>query len=235
MRMIYRIGLVVGTCAVSLLTAGPGYALEAGPTTTACPPSPSLLSEEDTSSSPGSGAHPSSGPYRPSPEEIVACVGARAISGADFAQWAVVAEKDSPPAHRQPATEPSHTQMEQVMGFLISSYWLLGEAQHLNIHPSSMAVRKRFDQLRHEQFRRPAAFKRFLERSGQTIAELLFRVRVNLVESKIQRRIVGHGDSRNRRRALQRFVTKFQLKWRAQTYCESPYATPDCGHTASAL
>jgi hypothetical protein len=233
MRTIYRIGLIVGTCALSLLTARPGYALEAGPATTACPPSPSLLSEEDTSSLPGSGTHPSNGPYRPAPEEILACVGARAISGADFARWAIVAEKDNP--HPQPTTEPSHVQMEQVMGFLISSYWLLGEAQHLKIHPSSIAVRKRFDQLRHEQFRRPAAFRNFLKRSGQTIAELLFRVRVNMIESKIQRRIVGRGDSRSRQRALHRFIAKFQLEWLARTYCESPYATPDCGHSASTL
>jgi foldase protein PrsA len=125
--------------------------------------------------------------------------------------------------------------MEQVMGFLISSYWLLGEAQHLNMHLSSIAVRKRFDRLRHAQFRRQAAFKNFLQRSGQTTAELLFRVRINMIEGKIQRRIVGHGDTRSRQRALQRFVAKFQRKWRAQTYCESPYATPDCGHTASSL
>jgi hypothetical protein len=233
--MIYRIGLVAGACAVSLLRAGPGYALEAGPATTACPPSPSLLSGGATSSPPSSGARPSSGPYRPLPEEVVACVGAHTISGADFARWATVAEKGSPPAHPQPATEPSHAQMEQVMGFLISSYWLLGEAQHLHIQLSSIAVRKRFDQLRHEQFRRQAAFKNFLERSGQTTAKLLFRVRIGMIASKIQRRIVGHGDSRSQRRALQRFVAKFQRKWRAQTYCESPYATPDCGHTASSL
>lgn len=106
------------------------------------------------------------------------------------------------------------------MGFLISSDWLIGEAQNLNIHVSDVEVRRRFDHIRREQFPKRGEFKAFLRSSGQTVPDLLFRVRVDLLSARLQQRVVAG---------------EFASKWRAQTYCSPAYTVSDCGHVEAEL
>jgi hypothetical protein len=122
------------------------------------------------------------------------------------------------------------------MGFLISSDWVIGEAQALNVRVSDEEVRRRFDRIRHEQFPKRGEFKAFLKSSGQTVADLLFRVRGNLLSTRIQQRVVAgqHGASAQAN-ALARFVSEFHMKWRAQTYCSAAYAVGDCGHVQAVV
>jgi hypothetical protein len=214
---------------------GSSHAQAAAAQPAACPPPPSLVSVPASSGVGAPGVAQASGPYQPSPEEIVACVGTREISGAAFATWAAIADKAGEPAPSQPAAGPDREEMTEVMGFLISSYWLIGEASDLHIHVSAAAVRRRFDRLREKQFRRRGEFGKFLERTGETVADLLFRVRLSMLEADLRQRVAGHGSVRDRQRALEHFGAKLLSKWRAQTYCESRYATRDCGRTASTL
>ena len=122
------------------------------------------------------------------------------------------------------------------MGFLISSDWVLGEATDLNVHVSEGEVRHTFAHIRNQQFPKKREFKTFLKQSGQTVADLLFRVRLNLTSTRIQKHVLaGHRGSHSQQRALKRFVHDFKLKWEAQTYCDPGYAVTDCGHVQAAL
>jgi hypothetical protein len=114
----------------------------------------------------------------------------------------------------------AHPLVDEVMGFLISSDWVLGEAQDLNIYVSAAEVRRRFDHSRREQFPKRGEFKAFLRSSGQTVADLLFRVRLSILSTRIQRQVIA---------------SEFANKWRAQTYCSPPYAVRDCGHVQTVL
>jgi hypothetical protein len=117
--------------------------------------------------------------------------------------------------------------IDQVMSFLISSDWLIGEARDLNVQVSDVEVRHRFDRIRREQFPKKGEFTAFLRSSGETIADLLFRVRLNLLSGRIQRQITAgqHGAG----------AREFGVKWRAQTYCSPTYAVNDCGHVQNVL
>jgi hypothetical protein len=125
---------------------------------------------------------------------------------------------------------------KEVMGFLVSSDWVLGEAADLNIDVSEAKVRHTFDRIRGEQFPKQKEFKIFLRKSGETVADLLFRVRLNLTSERIEKRVVaGHRGARSQLRATERFVHEFKLKWTAQTSCEPGYAISDCGHVQAGL
>jgi hypothetical protein len=191
----------------------------------ACPPS--STSHASAPSSPT----PTTGSLTPAAEQIVACVGAQSITGATFLHWADVARRSGgkhPPSAADVANE--------VMGFLISSDWVLGEAADLNIHVSEGEVRHTFTHIRNQQFPKHREFNAFLKRSGQTVADLLFRVRLNVTSERIQKRVVaGHRGARSRLNATKRFVREFKLKWTAQTSCEPGYAIPDCGHVQAGL
>ena len=103
------------------------------------------------------------------------------------------------PAKGQPAptTAQFKTQCEQqykslqqeVLGFLISSSWVLGEAGSLGVKASDKEVKKRFEQIRNQQFPKSAEFEKFLANSGQSVSDLLLRVKLNLISSKIQQKI----------------------------------------------
>jgi foldase protein PrsA len=78
----------------------------------------------------------------------------------------------------------------EVLGFLISSVWVLGEGESLGVKVPDSEVKKRFAQIREQQFPKPGEFEKFITSSGQTVSDLLLRVKLNLLSSKIQQKIV---------------------------------------------
>ena len=78
---------------------------------------------------------------------------------------------------------------QEVLGFLISSSWVLGEAGSLGVKVSDKEVKKRFEQIRNQQFPKTGEFEKFLASSGQSVSDLLLRVKLNLLSSKIQQKI----------------------------------------------
>lgn len=245
MRAVGKRSTVTAACFVALLTPlaipiGLSYAEEPAAPAAACPPSPAALAGSAApSTTPPVATSPASStdtsPYQPSGEEVVACVGSQEINGATFAHWATVAENTLPRAHRRQGTEPTREEMAITMGFLISTDWVIGEAANLHIEASAAEVRHMFDRIRRQQFPERTRFKKFLKQTGQTVEDLLLRVRLSMLTDRIQQRVEGHGSAHARRRALTRFVKRFQRTWEAQTYCEALYKVHDCGHTARAL
>ena len=110
--------------------------------------------------------------------------------------------KTSPtPAKGQKA--PTHAQLKseceqqykslqsEVLGFLISSQWVLSEASAMGVKISDPEVHKEFTKIKNAQFPKAAEFEKFLATSGQTVSDLLLRVKLNLLSSKIQKKIVS--------------------------------------------
>ena len=160
----------------------------------------------------------------------MACVGYQSITGSIFRHWASVTKRS------EGKRANARVVIYQVMGFLISSDWVIGEARDLNVRVSDVEAWRSFDRIRREQFPKSREFTAFLKSSGETVADLLFRVRVNLLSARIQRRIVaGQHGTPAQEHGVEHFVSEFKSKWRAQTYCAPPYAVSDCGHVQSIL
>src|SRR5690348_9031510 len=79
---------------------------------------------------------------------------------------------------------------QEVLGFLISSSWVLGEAKSLGVKVSDKEVENQFLHIKHQQFPKPAEFEKFLSTSGQTVSDLLLRVKLNMMSQKIQQKII---------------------------------------------
>lgn len=79
---------------------------------------------------------------------------------------------------------------QEVLGFLISSAWVLGEAESMSVKVSDKEVKKQFEKIKDEEFPQAAEFKKFIQSSGQTVSDLLLRVKLNMLSSKIQQKIV---------------------------------------------
>ena len=78
----------------------------------------------------------------------------------------------------------------EVLGFLISSDWVLGEAEALKVKVTDNEVHKQFEKIKNQQFPKAAEFEKFLATSGQTVSDLLLRVKLNLMSQKLQSAIV---------------------------------------------
>lgn len=78
---------------------------------------------------------------------------------------------------------------QQVLGFLISANWVIGEAEAQGVKVSDTEVKKQFGQIKSQQFPKEADFQKFLSSSGQTVSDLLLRVKLDMLSQKIQQKV----------------------------------------------
>jgi hypothetical protein len=124
----------------------------------------------------------------------------------------------------------------QAAEHMIQSEWIRGEAALRGITVSREQVLRAFRAQRRQAFPRYRDFTRFLRQSGQTRADLLFRVRIDMYSARIRRQVLAgaRGPVRQERR-LDRFVREFRAYWQARTQCLPRYhvkhscAPPDAG------
>ena len=60
----------------------------------------------------------------------------------------------------------------------------------LGVKVTDTEVKKQFEKIKKQQFPKAAEFEKFLASSGQTVSDLLLRVKLNLLSTKIQQKIV---------------------------------------------
>ncbi|HEY2536579.1 MAG TPA: peptidyl-prolyl cis-trans isomerase [Solirubrobacteraceae bacterium] len=125
-------------------------------------------------------------PVVPDPPNYTACI---AHLEATAPKPAKGQSKPTPAALKSQCEQQYKSLQQEVLGFLISSAWVLGEAENQGVHVSDAEVKKQFEQIKTQQFPKPEEFKKFLASSGQTVTDLLLRVKLNLLSSKIQQKV----------------------------------------------
>ena len=114
------------------------------------------------------------------------------ISIPTFNHWYLVVSKQPQPGQKKAKPPPplDSTQgqalKKQVMQFLISSDWILGEAKERGLTATPTEIQDRFKQTKKQSFPNEKAYQRFLQTSGQTLDDLLFRVRLDVLSNKIR-------------------------------------------------
>jgi foldase protein PrsA len=133
-----------------------------------------------------SSASAGSKPVVPDPPNYTACIARTAAQSK-----ATKGAKTPSQKELKSQCEAQYKSLQQeVLGFLISSSWVLGEASSLGVKVSDKEVKKQFEKIKTQQFPKAAEFQKFLSTSGQTVSDLLLRVKLNLLSSKIQQKIV---------------------------------------------
>jgi foldase protein PrsA len=125
-------------------------------------------------------------PVVPDPPNFTACI---AHLQATAAKPAKGQSKPSAAQLRTQCEQQYKSLQQEVLGFLISSSWVLGEAENQGVKVSDAEVKKEFEKIKNEQFPKPAEFQKFLASSGQTVSDLLLRVKLNMLSSKIQQKV----------------------------------------------
>lgn len=74
---------------------------------------------------------------------------------------------------------------EQTMNFLIQAQWVQKEADEQKVTVSDAEVQKQFNQQKKQSFPTAKGFQSFLRSSGMTLADILFRVKIDTLSTKI--------------------------------------------------
>jgi foldase protein PrsA len=79
---------------------------------------------------------------------------------------------------------------DQTLQFLISSQWLTQEAAKRKITATDKEVQTTFLQQKNQSFPKEADYQKFLQTSGQSQTDLLYRVKLSVLTNKLQQSIV---------------------------------------------
>jgi foldase protein PrsA len=77
----------------------------------------------------------------------------------------------------------------EVMQFLIQAEWVQQEAADRDIEVTDAAVNKSFEQQKKQAFPTDKAYQQFLKTSGMTEADILFRVKLSLLQEKLTKKV----------------------------------------------
>jgi hypothetical protein len=166
----------------------------------------------------------SSTPAKP-PSDAVADVESTPIAKATFEHWLAATAALS----AQSANASNTALKDKVMGFLLTSEWVLGEAAALGIDVSEAAAQKRLAEIQKKQFKQPSELQKYLARNHETTADLLLRVKLELLEAAISKKVTaGKHTAAEKKAALDSFQARFEGKWKAKTSCAAGYVMEDC-------
>src|SRR3954464_4794953 len=118
----------------------------------------------------------------------------------DFAACVANKQKTAPkPAKGQP--KPTAAQLkaqckqeyeglrDQVMQFLISADWIQKEAADQGVKVTDAEIQKQFQQTKKQSFPKEADYQRFLKQSGMTQDDVVFRVKLDKLSTKLREKV----------------------------------------------
>lgn len=153
-----------------------------------------------------------------SSSDAVALVSGTPIAKVSYEHWVSV----------EKALGSAGSLSHQALGFLITSEWVLGEAAARGITVSDAEVKKHFAQLVHQSFPKSGALKKYLSKSGETEADLLARIKVELLAARIAAKVTAGKSGSQRSALLTAFETSFHEHWKSRTDCRAGYVMEDC-------
>jgi foldase protein PrsA len=84
---------------------------------------------------------------------------------------------------------------DQVLQLLISFQWIQGEAEDLDVKVTDAEVKKQFDTQKKASFPKDADFDKFLKDSGQSLEDIMLRVRLDVLSNKIREKVTKGKDT----------------------------------------
>src|SRR3954463_9116170 len=188
MPRIFRIALPVAACAV--LIAGCGSDV---PSNGVAKIGDTVITKDQfnhwlTAAAHGSAA-PGSNVTVPDPPNFTKCVANQAKQP--------VAKGAKKPTQAQLKTQCKQQYdalKQQVMQFLVSAEWIQQEAKKEDVKVSDKEVQKQFADQKKQSFQKDSDYQKFLQNSGMTEADLLFRVKLDVISNDVRTKVIKGKD-----------------------------------------
>lgn len=154
----------------------------------------------------------------------------------DFKACVASLQKSSPPKQK-PTTAELKLKCQQtfvgikqrILSFLITGYWIRGEAAERGVTVSDAEVQQKFEENKRQNYPTPAAFQELLASSHQTIPDLKFAVETQLLSAKLLKNFTtSKGKGKAEQELTIPFNQSIELKWSARTDCRQGFVVKDC-------
>lgn len=129
--------------------------------------------------------------------------------------------------------DPKYKEIEEAgLGEILDATWIQGQAAEMGISTTGGEVAEELANVTDEDFKTEKEYQDFLKTSLFTEADVLDRVELQLLSTKIQEQISdgAEGGKDAREEAFAEFVTAYQTRWRARTVCAEPYVIERCSN-----
>jgi hypothetical protein len=119
---------------------------------------------------------------------------------------------------------------QQVLGSLITSMWLIGEAQQRGLSASKGEIQRFFQTVRNQEFPDQAKFAKYLALTDETLSDRMFRAKVKVLSKKIEAQVKAEGQRQGHStdQALSDYLQAFAKRWVPSTRCDPGYVVADC-------
>jgi hypothetical protein len=150
--------------------------------------------------------------------DTVALVSTTPIARSSYEHWLSV----------EKALGVNENTSHRTLAFLITSDWVLAEAAARGISVSEAEVKQRLAKIERQSFPKPGSLQQFLKKAGESEADLLARVKVELLQSRIAAKITSGRSSAQGKTLLASFERAFQRHWKSYTTCKAGYVMEYC-------
>src|SRR5919199_1695604 len=190
MPRIFRIALPIAACAALIAGCGGGGV----PTNGVAKVGDTVITKDQFNHWLNAAAHGSAAPGSnvtvPDPPNFTKCI-------------ANQAKQPVPKGAKKPTTAQLKTQCkqqydalkQQVMQFLVSAEWIQQEADKQGVKVSDKEVQKQFQDQKKQSFQKQADYQKFLKNSGMTEADLLFRVKLDVISNDVRNKVIKGKDN----------------------------------------
>jgi foldase protein PrsA len=120
----------------------------------------------------------------PDPPDFEKCIAAKKEAPLPKGQ-----KQQSDAALKKQCKQEYDTLKREVMLFLIQAEWVEQEAAERGVEVSDAAVRKSFEDQKKQAFPTDKAYNEFIESSGMTEEDILFRVKLNELQQKLTQKV----------------------------------------------
>jgi hypothetical protein len=116
----------------------------------------------------------------------------------------------------------------RILNFLITGYWLRGEAAEQHVSITEAEVRKKFEEER-RAYPTAASFRRLQEASHQTVPDLMFAVETQMLSAKLLEKFTkSHTHATTQQATVGAFNKSIINTWTPKTSCQPGYVVKDC-------
>ncbi len=147
-------------------------------------------------------------PPVPEPPDFTACIAHLEAAAAKTGK-----SKPNPALYKSQCEQQYSAYKQEVLNFLISSQWVISEAAEQGVNVSDAEVKKQFDTLKSQQFPKESAYHEFLAHTGETEADLLMRVRLQLLARKIQEKVAKTSKKKPSKSEIQKYFNEHKSQF----------------------
>jgi hypothetical protein len=143
---------------------------------------------------------------------------------------------------RGPALKPGDRGYEALKNAVVEerldSVWIQGQAAEMGISVTPRQVATELAQIKKQNFKNEAAYRRYLREAHFTQRDVNERVELQLLATQIQEKVLRKAKGKSQsgaRKVFEEFVAGYTNRWRARTVCALDYLLDRCSNYSTAV